>query len=194
MEPLGIIMVALALGTDAFSLAAGLALGGFRGRRAATFTAMVGALHIIMPLAGLYLGLLLGRILGRVAAIIGALVLTAIGGMMLKEALASRRTTGGLGAQMLRAIPGHGGVIAGVTAIFLMAGSVSLDALSVGFSLGAISVNVPLTVLTMGFIAGLMTALGFLAGRRLGAYLGSRAEIVGGLILIAVGILMLLEV
>jgi putative Mn2+ efflux pump MntP len=194
MEPLAVIMVAVALGTDAFSLAAGLALGGLRGRRVVYFTATVGVFHIIMPLTGLYLGLLTGRLLGRVAAVIGALVLATIGGLMLREAFTARREAGGLATRMLRAVPGQGGVIGGLGAIVLMAGSVSLDALSVGFGLGTIRVNLPLTVLTMGLIAALMTGLGFLAGRRLGDYLGGRAEFIGGLILIAIGILMLLEV
>lgn len=194
MEPLGLVLVAMALGTDAFSLATGLALGGFRGRRALLFAGTVGVFHIIMPLTGLYLGLLLGRLLGKVAAVIGALVLAGIGGLMLWEALTTRREQGGLAVQMLRAVPGRSGVLSGLLAILLMAGSVSLDALSVGFGLGAISVNVPLTVLTMGFIAATMTALGLLAGRRLGAYLGNRAEIAGGLILVAIGVKMLMGV
>ncbi|MBC7324153.1 MAG: manganese efflux pump [Moorella sp. (in: Bacteria)] len=194
MEPLGLILVAMALGTDAFSLATGLALGGFRGWRALLFAGTVGVFHIIMPLTGLYLGLLLGRLLGKVAAVIGALVLAGIGGLMLREALTTRREQGGLAGQMLRALPGRRGVFSGLLAILFMAGSVSLDALSVGFGLGAISVNVPLTVLTMGFIAAIMTALGLLAGRRLGAYLGNRAEIAGGLILVAIGIKILMGV
>ncbi|MGI9862966.1 manganese efflux pump MntP family protein [Moorella naiadis] len=194
MEPLGLILVAVALGTDAFSLATGLALGGFKGRQAWLFAGTVGLFHIFMPLTGLYLGLLLGRLLGKVAAIIGALVLAAMGGLMLWEAYNSRQGTRSMAGQVLRSVPGRGGVVGGAMAILLMAGSVSLDALSVGFGLGAISVNVPLTVLTMGFIAGTMTALGLLAGRRLGSFFGNRAEVVGGLILVAIGFKMLMGV
>jgi putative Mn2+ efflux pump MntP len=194
MEPLGLFLVAVALGTDAFSLAAGLALGGLKGRRAVLFTGTVSLFHIIMPLTGLYLGLILGRLLGQVAVVIGALVLAGIGGLMLWEALENRRERGGLAGRMLRVVPGRGGVIGGLMAILLMAGSVSLDALSVGFGLGAISVNIPLTVLTMGFIAAIMTGLGLLAGRRLGSYLGNRAEIAGGLVLVAIGLKMLMGV
>ncbi|OIQ54133.1 manganese efflux pump MntP [Neomoorella thermoacetica] len=194
MEPLGLILVAVALGTDAFSLATGLALGGFRGRQAWLFAGTVGLFHIFMPLAGLYLGLLLGRLLGKVAAIIGALVLATMGTLMLWEAYNNRRQGGNMVGQVLRVIPGRGGVLGGVMAILFMAGSVSLDALSVGFGLGAISVNVPLTVLTMGFIAATMTALGLLAGRRLGSFFGNRAELAGGLILVAIGLKMLVGV
>ncbi len=194
MEPLGLFLVAVALGTDAFSLAAGLALGGLKGRRAVLFTGTVSLFHIIMPLTGLYLGLILGRLLGQVAVVIGALVLAGIGGLMLWEALENRRERGGLAGRMLRVVPGRGGVIGGLMAVLLMAGSVSLDALSVGFGLGAISVNIPLTVLTMGFIAAIMTGLGLLAGWRLGSYLGNRAEIAGGLVLVAIGLKMLMGV
>ncbi|MDN5345498.1 MAG: hypothetical protein PWQ18_1612 [Clostridia bacterium] len=194
MEPVGLILVAMALGTDAFSLATGLALGGLRGRRAILFAGTVGIFHIVMPLTGLYLGLLLGRLLGQVAAIIGALVLAGIGGLMLWEAFEHRRQAGSLAGRVFQILPGQGGVVEGLMAILLLAGSVSLDALSVGFGLGAISVNVPLTVLTMGFIAGTMTALGLVAGRRLGAYLGNRAEIAGGIVLVAIGVKMLMGV
>ncbi|PRR69267.1 putative manganese efflux pump MntP [Moorella humiferrea] len=193
MEPVGLILVAMALGTDAFSLATGLALGGLRGRQALLFAGTVGIFHIIMPLTGLYLGLLLGRLLGKLAAVVGAMILAGMGGMMLWEAAASPGE-GGLAGQMLKAVPGRRGILGGLAAMLFMAGSVSMDALSVGFGLGAISVNIPLTVLTMGIIAGVMTALGLLTGRRLGAYLGGRAEIAGGLILVGIGLKMLLGV
>lgn len=194
MQPLGLILIAMALGTDAFSLATGLALGGIRGQKTVLFTGVVGILHIIMPLAGLYLGSFLGLILGKVAAVIGALVLAGMGALMLWEALSSKDREDCLAVQAMRVIPGGGRVFSGIMAIFLMAGSVSLDALSVGFGLGAIRVNIPLTVLTMGFVASVMTALGFVVGKRLGAFLGNRAEIAGGLMLVAIGLKMLMEV
>lgn len=193
MEPIGLILVAMALGTDAFSLATGLALGGLRGHRALLFAGTVGIFHIIMPLTGLYLGLLLGRLLGKLAAVVGAMILAGMGGMMLWEAVVSPGE-GGLAGQMLKVVPGRRGILGGLAALLFMAGSVSMDALSVGFGLGAISVNIPLTVLTIGLIAGVMTALGLLTGRRLGAHLGGRAEIAGGLILVGIGLKMLLGV
>ncbi len=193
MEPLAIALIAVALGADAFSLAAGLALGGLCSRWAVCFTATVGIFHVIMPLLGLYLGLFLGHILGRLAAIVGALVLVFIGLIMFGASFFPQRGEGCLPIKILKAVPGTGGVVGGSTALLLMAGSVSLDALSAGFSLGTVNVNIYLTVLTMGFVAGLMTLLGFIGGRRLCTYIGGRAEVIGGLIIVVIGLLMLGE-
>lgn len=189
MESFSLVMVAVALGTDAFSLSAGLALGGFRRRNAFLFIAAVGVFHVIMPLAGLYAGLFIGRFLDKIAAVVGALVLVILGIVMFKEAFSEGRQN--TIARIAGAVPGHAGVVSGAAAVVLMASSVSIDALSVGFGLGAINVNIPLTVMIMGAIAALMTASGFLIGRRLGAYLGSRAQMLGGVILVVIGLTIL---
>ncbi|SMC00112.1 Putative Mn2+ efflux pump MntP [Thermanaeromonas toyohensis ToBE] len=176
-----VLLVAMALGTDAFSLAAGLGMAGLKGRSALFLSGLVGLLHVIMPLFGFSLGLMVGRILGRLAAVVGASVLTALGILMLSEVLGEKRLPGGP----------FGGVTQGVGAIFLLAGSVSLDSLTVGFGLGALQVNLSLTVFLMGLIAGTMTGLGFILGRRAGRRLGEKAEVLGGVILVVIGLKML---
>jgi len=45
----------------------------------------------------------------------------------------------------------------------------------------------------IGIVAGLMTILGMHLGRKLGIKFGQRMELVGGVILIAIGIKILLE-
>jgi len=47
-----------------------------------------------------------------------------------------------------------------------------------------------LTVLLIGIVAGLMTTFGFFCGKKLGCWFGGKAQIIGGLILIAIGIKM----
>lgn len=193
MDTLAVVLVAVALGTDAFSLATGLGMGGLKRGPALFFSGMVGLLHIFMPLAGLYLGFLLGRLLGRLAAVTGALVLAGMGFLMLWESLTEGRRKGSRESRASwaqRALPG--GVWQGAAAMLLLAGSVSLDALSVGFGLGALQASLPVAVLIMGLVAGSMTAAGFFLGRRAGSRLGDKAEAVGGLILLGIGIKMLL--
>ena len=70
--------------------------------------------------------------------------------------------------------------------------SVSMDALSVGISLGVFHFFIPLTVGIIGIIAGAMTASGLLLGKKFGDWMGSRAELAGGVILIIIGIKLLL--
>lgn len=191
MEPLAVILVALALGADAFSLALGLGMGGVRGRWAWTFVVVVGFFHVVMPCLGLYLGLFAGRLLGQATTLIGALVLATIGASMLWEAFREPRSES-LGLRFLAAATGHYQVLGGLTALALLAGSVSLDAFSVGFGLGALQVNLPAAVFTMGSVAALMTAVGLLAGSWAGNWLGEKAEAAGGLVLIIIGVKLML--
>ena len=79
-------------------------------------------------------------------------------------------------------------VVSGLGGMLVMAGSVSLDALTVGFGLGTLQVNLVLTVLIMGAVAGIMTLTGFLLGKKMGPWLGEKAQILGGVILIIIGI------
>jgi manganese efflux pump family protein len=69
----------------------------------------------------------------------------------------------------------------------------SIDALAVGLSFAFIDVNIFAAAGIIGLVAFLITGLGFLIGTRVGGILGKRAEIVGGLVLIGIGVKILLE-
>lgn len=189
---MAVCLVAMALGTDAFSLAASLGMAGLKGRLALVLSGLVGLLHIAMPLFGFYLGLIVGRILGKLATVVGASVLTALGFLLVKEAFTERAFSCDLNLPLSRALFCFRGVRQGIGAVCLLAGSVSIDSLAVGFGLGTLQVSLPLAVLLMGLIAGSMTGLGFILGRRVGRWLGEKAEVVGGLVLVVIGLKMLL--
>jgi putative Mn2+ efflux pump MntP len=69
----------------------------------------------------------------------------------------------------------------------------SIDALAVGLSFAFLEVDIVVAGVTIGITAFIITIIGQLIGNRVGALVGKRAEIVGGLILIAIGIKILLE-
>mgnify|MGYP003150569654 CR=1 FL=1 len=69
----------------------------------------------------------------------------------------------------------------------LTAFSTSIDAMAVGVSLAFINVNIWIAAALIGLATTLMVTLGIMLGRAVGALLGHRAEIFGGLTLIAVG-------
>ncbi len=69
----------------------------------------------------------------------------------------------------------------------------SIDALAVGLSFAALGVRVWFPAVVIGITAGFMTLLGTLGGRALGQRFGSRMAVVGGLVLIAIGIWILVE-
>jgi len=77
--------------------------------------------------------------------------------------------------------------------IFVLSIATSIDALVVGFSLAALQVAILYTSVVIGLIAFLMTIIGVKIGPLFGQMVGKRAELLGGLILILIGVKILLE-
>jgi putative Mn2+ efflux pump MntP len=69
----------------------------------------------------------------------------------------------------------------------------SIDAMVVGVSLAFTDAGILMPALAIGLATLTMVTLGMLVGRRIGALAGKRAEIFGGLVLIAVGCVTLWE-
>ena len=171
-----LLLLSIALGTDAFSMCLGIGMAGVRRFQIMVISFTVLVFHIFMPLAGWYIGELAGKTLGQAASIAGAVVLIFLGARMLYGALKNDGECAPSPAPM------------NTWGLFLLAASVSMDALSVGFTLGTQRVSILLAVLFFGLVAGIMTLGGLLLGSYLGRKVGERAQILGGLILIAIGI------
>lgn len=82
-------------------------------------------------------------------------------------------------------------ITTGVTLLTLSIAT-SIDALAVGLAFAFLEVNITLASVTIGVVAFMVTAIGFVAGRKAGKLMGKRAEAIGGLILIAIGLRILL--
>jgi manganese efflux pump family protein len=68
----------------------------------------------------------------------------------------------------------------------------SLDALAVGLSFAFLDVNIWLAITTIGVTAFIISAIGFVLGKKVGKVFGKRAEIIGGIILLVIGLRILL--
>ncbi len=188
MDYFTLMAVSVALGTDAFSLALGLGTTGVRLRRILEISLVVSVFHVFMPLIGLIIGDFLGRVVGNVATVTGALVVIFIGLQMLWESVRPQLARLGFARKTGEDKKPDLQVVTGFWAMAVLAGSVSMDALSVGFSLGTFKANLATTVLVMGVVAGVMTATGFFSGRQLGAWFGTKAQTAGGIILLIIGV------
>ena len=69
----------------------------------------------------------------------------------------------------------------------------SLDAMAVGVGLAFADVDIVRTAIAIGLATLVMVTLGVMIGRLLGAVVGKRAEVFGGLVLIGIGSLILYE-
>jgi manganese efflux pump family protein len=77
--------------------------------------------------------------------------------------------------------------------ILSMSLATTIDAFIVGISLAFMSVNLVWSALIIGTVTFLVAMLGMLFGKNIGSYFGKKIEILGGLILIAIGLKILLE-
>jgi len=60
--------------------------------------------------------------------------------------------------------------------------------LAVGFALGAYRVSLPVAALVIGAVSVAMSLVGLELGARIGAVAGRRGEVLGAVVLIAVGV------
>lgn len=171
---LAILVMAFALGMDAFSLGVGIGVRGIRLLDILKISFVVGAFHILMPLLGLIAGEYVSHLLGNVAVLCGGALLIILGVHMVYSSLRGDSVQSFDHRTLL--------------GLLLFSFSVSIDSFSVGISLGLFKADVLLTVMLFGFFGGMMSVFGLLIGRRFSGLFGEYGEAVGGVILIMFGI------
>jgi putative Mn2+ efflux pump MntP len=72
--------------------------------------------------------------------------------------------------------------------LVLLSFATSIDAFAVGLSIAMIQVPVLISVIAIGIVSVVLSAFGLFAGVKLGQTFGKRMEILGGLILLAIGV------
>ena len=68
----------------------------------------------------------------------------------------------------------------------------SIDALAVGLSFGFLDINIAIASGTIGAVAFIITTIGFVIGKKAGKLVGERAELVGGIVLVVIGLRILI--
>ncbi|MFS0725813.1 manganese efflux pump MntP family protein [Paenibacillus sp. 1P07SE] len=172
-----IVLMAVALGMDAFSLGIGIGLKGIRLRHVLRLSCVIALFHVAMPLLGILTGNFMSGLLGQVATTAAGVLLFLLGAHMVYHSL----RPGSESSIDHRSL--WGTLLLGLT--------VSVDSFSVGVSLGMFSANMLLTVLMFGLFGGLMSIIGLLIGRRAGGSLGDYGEACGGIILLVFGLMFL---
>ena len=171
---LTILLMALALGMDAFSLGIGIGIRCIRLLAVAKISMLIGLFHVIMPLMGMFMGQYVSTLLDDVAVSIGGGLLVLLGSHMIYNSFRGSPPT---------AIDLHNGIH-----LVLFAMMVSIDSFSVGVSLGMFASDIPLTVISFGVVGGCMALCGLLLGRKAASWVGAYGEAFGGLILLVFGI------
>ena len=176
----------LSLGLDTFALSTALGVAPLpartRLRLALTFATAEG----LMPAVGLLLGRPLGDAIGTGAVYIAAVLLIGTGVWLPREGMEDDDDAddepGGEAARIMSAAMARGWPLLGIAL------SVSLDELAMGFSFGVLRVPVVPALGAIALQALVVSVIGQWIGRRVGAALGERAEMVAGVVLCLLGL------
>lgn len=193
-----VVLLAMALAMDAFAVAIGLgAKFQKRNRQYILGLAIYAALYFgiaqgVMPLIGYLLGAAMLGWLASAAPLIGGVILIGLGGKMLYEVF-----SGGIDVTVDNAEPRVNSVATepNVThktinhrTLFTLAIATSIDAMAAGFTLNLLSVNALLACLIIAIITVVFSFYGIYLGKQSGTWLEDKAELLGGLVLISIGI------
>lgn len=184
MHPLSILMLAIAMSTDAFAAAVGkgAAMRGPRFRDALRAGLIFGVIESVTPVIGWGLGSAAANYVTAWDHWIAFTLLVLLG---LRMVWAGLRDTGSAPDDAPR---GHGFWALAATGF-----ATSIDAMAVGVGLAFLDVNILAVAATIGLTTLVMVTAGILLGRVLGAMAGRRAETGGGLLLVAIGAFILYE-
>lgn len=186
MSLAAIFLIALALSVDAFAvaLAIGLSLSPVGWRPTLRLAGCFGFFQGAMYIGGWAAGLAIRPLMAAVSHWLAFGLLVLAGGRMIHDGLRKG------GAERPRTDPTRGRELLFLSLV------TSLDALAVGAGFSLLQRDVVwVPAFLIGIVTLLLTAVGLHLGRMAGAaaHLGSRAEIAGGLVLLAIGLKILHE-
>jgi len=183
MDWLSISVISLALAMDAFAVAVGVgvSLSPLTKRRVFRLAFHFGLFQSLMPVAGWWAGRAVYRELSGVDHWIAFGLLSLVGGKMMWSVWR------GDGEKKLTGDPTAG------IALVLLSIATSIDALALGLSLALTGSTILLPAMVIGLVAAALTAVGMTLGRRIGSLWGKRVELLGGAILIAIGVKIVLD-
>ena len=182
MQYFELLIIAVGLAMDAFavSICKGLSVCKVRPKNALSVALWFGGFQALMPVLGYFLGVTFAGFVSTVDHWVAFILLGIIGINMVKESFDKDESCEVNPDFTFRTM-------------LSMAVATSIDAFAVGVSFAFLNVNIWTAVLMIGVVTGALSAGGIYLGNIFGSRYKSKAEFVGGFILIAMGLKILLE-
>lgn len=176
--------LAVALAMDCFAVSMGLACGlkGLTGRQAVRMAFFFAGFQFGMPVLGWFAGERVVRFTSGFDHWLAFGLLAAIGGRMIYESFSLSDEEKATRPDRTRGVR-----------LLVLSIATSIDALAVGLSLGVIKAGILSPAAVIGIVCFVMTIIGARLGPVVGRAVGKRAELLGGLILIGIGLRILVE-
>ena len=177
-----IIVIALGLAMDAFavSIVTGSVYRELHIRHVLRMALFFGGFQAIMPIVGFLAGLSLKGYIASWDHWIAFGLLSLVGGKMILEAFK-------ISSAEKKQDPSS------LLVLLALSVATSIDALAVGVTLSLLTASIALAVTIIGLVTFGLSYAGVAIGKRFGHFFESRIEVLGGLILIAIGTKILIQ-
>ncbi len=184
MSFIELLLTAVALSMDAFAVSTckGLNLRAMNWKRAGIIGLFFGGFQALMPLVGWLLGSQFEHLITSVDHWIVFGLLSLIGGKMIFDAVKGGDEDGCAVEDKLN-----------LKELIGLSFATSIDALAVGISFAFLNVKILPSVAVIGVTTCLISMAGVAIGQKFGAKYQDRATLVGGIVLVAIGLRILLS-
>ncbi|EAI0690176.1 TPA: manganese efflux pump [Campylobacter coli] len=182
MDLYSLIFLSCALAMDAFavSLCKGFSVKKLNLRHYVITGAYFGGFQALMPAIGYVIGITFASFIASIDHWIAFVLLSLIGLKMIKESFEDESCDTNSNQF-------------GFKIMFALAIATSIDALAIGVSFAFLKVNLFLALFLIGSITFVLCAVALEIGNKFGTRFKNKAEFLGGIVLIALGIKILIE-
>ena len=191
MGLLEILMIGVALATDAFSVTISntFAFDDHRVSRLMRMPLFFGLFQFGMPLAGYFVGGIAAELIEKYAGMVSLVILGFIGSNMLYSGYkALKEDASEEDEEEAQQDAQQGATTLSYGKLVFQAVATAIDAFAVGVSFRAHSVDILVASALFGIITAILCTIALFIGKKLGSLLGDRAEMVGGVVLILIGL------
>lgn len=178
-EVFSVLLLAIALGLDGFSVCIGLGLQNIRLKRVIFIGGAIGLCHILFPLIGMFIGNVISVKLTTVTEVVSGSLFIFLGSYMIFSSFLPPQ-------QKKRLLINPKGI-----QLITVASIVSIDSFPIGLSLGLTGMKTAFYIVYFGLIAMLLSWLGLMIGKQTYAFLGRYSERCGGAIIFIYGLIFL---
>jgi putative Mn2+ efflux pump MntP len=179
------IALAFGLAMDATAVSAARGLGRRNPRERFILPALFGGFQAGLAALGWLAGVWVGPYIAAWDHVVAFGLLVVIGGKMIFDAIRGGAATTG---------PADGAPTEVALSVYLgLAIATSIDAAAAGLTLPLVPVAPWLSLLLIGAITAACSAIGYLAGQLIGRHLGTKLTVLGGVVLIAIGVNILIN-
>lgn len=199
MDILSIILIAIGLSMDAFAVSVtnGIIIKDIKMGHALKIGLYFGAFQAVMPIIGWLAGSQFEEYIISIDHWIAFVMLAFIGGKMIWEAYGAEDNETETVEEMCEVAVSKQNTVCEdplrIGRLIVLAVATSIDALAVGISFAFLRVSIIQSAALIGMITFIICFAGVYIGNKCGCLLKRKAEIVGGLILICIGLKILLE-